>query len=862
MDPSDRRRPPLVDRAPLSPVARTRLDERLSSDARVVLVVAPPGYGKTEVLRQWSEHAASDVGWLAVDPLHRDPARFWAGFLTVLSDLVGVDDEPARLLGRRGPSDPAFLDALVDQVQRAGRKGVVVVDDAWRLEAGPVREGLALLVERIGHLVRLILVERTDPPVPLAPWRTRGWVTELRADDLRFTPAETLDLAAEVPGAPIPDADVAAIAERLEGWPLGVHLCLLAIGGATPLEDRPGAIATCERALAGHIVSEVLGTLPADLAEVALSLSVLPWFDGDLCAELLGEHALPAVDALRHRQLFLAEVPDVGPDALRFHPLFRELLEQELHWHDPRRRARLHRRAARVARERCDPAAALHHLVAVGDDGALDVVLDAAARLATRDDVAPLRRLLADVPAHAAALDGDRALDLAGAWMLAGDQRAAVRWRDVAARLAAPDRSTASARACVVAGGVDLLTGAESAARDHVERFERLEVDGADPLRSQAAVVAARAALLAGDGTAAERWIGRIEGHDDPVLGTVVGPALEAWWELGHGDLRRARPQAEEAVLQADHLGLGPHLGRCDALLVETRCRIAIADLDDAATHVAQGRTEAERLGWDLPRVRAGVLAAEVLRLQGEPDEALAVLGDLRREVGPDAESELRSRIDAAEAAALLRLGRTSDARTAAGRLPTDHRRSRLLRAHLVVAGALPGPIGALLHDRGRWPQPWRLEADALVALADEDPAPLVATLEHGRAVGWVSPYLDVGDLITVRIGAPGIARSHAALSRALRPEAPGPEQLDRPLQPLTPREVSLLELLPTHLSYVELGEHLYLSVNTVKTNLKSIYRKLGVTSRADAVRTAQRVGLLASATPGAWPSAGRTRRP
>lgn len=848
---------------PLGWIPRRALASRLSGDERVVLVVAPPGYGKTEVARQWSDEAEVAVGWLEVDLLDTAPAHFWRHLLDAVAEVVTeLDDEPALLLAERGPADPVFLGALIEQVEQAGRRGALVIDDAWRLTDQSVLEGLALLVSRLGRLIRFVVIDRVDPPFPTALWRSRGWVREVRADHLRFSEQEALRIAAELPGLAISDAAVVALNERAEGWPIGLHLALVSIASEPEPESRAQALASSDRLLLDYLVSEVLDSLPAALREVALSLSVLRWFDSELCVELLGDDALPAADALRRRRLFLTSVDDAAPDAVRFHHLFRELLENELRWRDPDRRLRLHRRAAELWQARGDQTSAYHHLIAIGDvTAAADLVLPVAIDLVDHGDVTTLVHYMRRLPVDMPVTDPDRAFDLAQAWALAGGQHQAIRWAAVAERLSEEAGEGCRRRAHSTAAVIDLLQGSLASAWQHVREVERLDAgDGAmGPVDRQLPAFASRIALLDGHREEARRWIDRADDPEGPPLPLpleqVVVPALRAWWELDHGDPARARALADDAADRAAALGLRPHFGAFDALMIGVRSRMAMGELRQADELLERVRADATQLGWTLPRVQAGVLAAEVARLRSGPATALAAIEELRRTVGSGCANELEVWMSLSEAVALIGCARFADAEERIDRLGDVHPRGRLLRARLVLEGRVQGDVAGLLEERGDWSTRWRIEGDLLLALASPRDEILSAALAEGGSAGWVAPYLDLAEVLEARIGPAAIDRLHPALGRALRARGPA---ASRPavalVEPLTSRETTLLELLPTHLSYAELGDRLYLSVNTIKSNLKAIYRKLGVTSRTDAVETAWRLGLLEPTTPAARP--------
>ncbi|HMJ74641.1 MAG TPA: LuxR C-terminal-related transcriptional regulator, partial [Iamia sp.] len=571
---------------------------------------------------------------------------------------------------------------------------------------------------------------------------------------------------------------------------------------------------------------------------------------------------------LRRRRLFLTTIDDGVGDTVRFHPLFRELLENELRWRDPARRIDLHRRAAELWRARGDLTSAYHHLVTIDDLAAAgDLVLPVAVHLVDHGGVTALAEHMRRLPEDMHVGDASRAFDLAQAWALAGGQEEAIHWSAFAEHLVAANGSSVPLRTHATAALIDLLKGSVVTAWDHVARFDRCDA-GAGPIEWQLPAVAARAALLTGRTAEARTWIDRaavLGGHQEaPTLERVVVPALTAWWELEDGDLARARGDADDVVDVVERIGLRPHLGAFDALVVAVRCRIGAGQLGEADELLERVRADAGQLRWTLPRVQAGLLIAEVARLRTGAAAALAALEELRHSVRPRPPAPLEGWLGAAEAAALITCARFADARACIERLD-DAPRSRLLRARLAVRSRSREPVEPLLRDRARWSTPACLEGEVLAALADgrRDGAEgaLRAALHAGAETGWVSPFLEVADLVQARLGARRVEQLHPALAVALRARStPRDRSVSELLEPLTPRELTLLELLPTHLSYAEIGDRLFLSVNTIKSNLKAIYRKLDVTSRTDAVETAWRLGLLEPLTPGGGPSAAGTR--
>ena len=361
-------------RIPDTLVVRERLLARLSSDPRFTLVAAMPGYGKTVAVRQWIDTIDGPVAWLSLDLLDQDPVSFWSDLLLALGSVVsGVDEEPSMLLAERGVASPLFLAALIAELEGRTAPVVLVLDGLERSLDRSILDGLALLVDRVGHVLKLVVTTRADPALPLARWRSAGWFNELREKDLRLTDDEAIEVAdrLELPVG-VPD-DIVALNHAVDGWPIGLHMALLSRQPTAADQPRSGESVGSNRILADYLVAEVLDTFSEHERDVALSLSVVKWFDPDLCRELVGPDAHDAVRQLLGRGVFLTVVdPQVG--AMRFHAVFRELMEMELSWRDPARRVELHRRAAMLWRARGDLTAAYGHLSAIDEtDRAHDV---------------------------------------------------------------------------------------------------------------------------------------------------------------------------------------------------------------------------------------------------------------------------------------------------------------------------------------------------------------------------------------------------------------------------------------------------------------------------------------------------------
>lgn len=837
---------------PETVVERPRVLTLFDPSARVNLLVAPPGYGKSVAARQWADASGLPTAWLSVDLLDANPISFWFHLIAAVRTAVpGVDGEPAAALAE-SPWSSHFLAVLLAQVEAADSPGLLVVDDVGRLDLS-VFDGLALLVERVGDRMRMCLTARTAPPVPLARWYANGWLAQVTADDLRFRGDEAWAVArARTTGPSLDARRVDQLNHQVDGWPIAFSLALLSRDEGV---DPDGGAATApgtERLLTDYVVAEVLGCLGPVERELALVLSVVDWFDATTVRALAGPTAPGSVAELVRLHL-AAPVPGGPPGTLRFHPLVRDTLDDELRWRDPDRHARLHREAAVLAVDRDDLNSAYRHLTAAGDDAAANALLvEPVLDLVDRGDLAGIRRLIGSFPLHMDVEDPALALDLAVSFHFVGSQDHAVAWSDRAAELGAGASPLTGLRLHAVRSMIALARGEVAEAARHVAAVESLAAAGrvgAGPIERRFPPHAAQVAIAQRDVAGARRWLERSQmfgGPHGPVGEAITLPVLAASVDLLAGRVVVAGPRACAACDAAEEMGLRPHPGALEALVIAARCHLAGGRWPAADEYAGAARSDAELLGSDRPRVLAGAVAAEVaLHLDG-PEAALAVVRDLAAQVGAAA-PQLLVELELVRGRALLRGGRREAAREVADGLPRSPR-AALLAAAIAVADGRASEVAAVLAGSSGWPLAERLEAVVLGSLVGlhHGRTHLADALEEGWSSGWVSPFIGHGPRVDAMLLEQPLERLHPEVLAHLRtvPAAATIPRIDL-VDPITPREQTILELLPSHLSYAQIGERLFLSVNTVKSNLKVIYRKLGVTTRADAVQAARAGGLL-----------------
>ena len=359
---------------PERPVLRPRLEALLAGGerARVTLVVAPAGWGKSSLVSQWLRGRSTSAGWVSLDRGDDDVTRFWRYLLSALEHAV--PGSAAGALERlEAPGSDVLRDvlpALLNELSARTHAVLVVLDDYHAITADAVHESLRRLVEHAPDQLHLVILSRSDPPLPTSRLRVAGRLVELRAEHLRFTVDEADELLRQALGLRLPEQDVSRLVARTEGWVAGLQLAGLR------LADRPDAGSRSEfierftgadRHVVDYLGEEVLAAQPEDVRSFLLETAVLDRISADLAAAVTGrEDSRAVLDRIHRANLFLTPLDD-EQHWFRYHQLFRGILQHELARVAPRRPAELHRRAASWFAQAGEAAEAIGHAIASGD---------------------------------------------------------------------------------------------------------------------------------------------------------------------------------------------------------------------------------------------------------------------------------------------------------------------------------------------------------------------------------------------------------------------------------------------------------------------------------------------------------------
>lgn len=882
-------------------VARDRLMEKLLAglDRKLTLIAAPAGFGKSTLAAELARRAGRPAAWLSLDRTDNDPLYFGA-YLTEALRQAGLP-----VPDQMQPTLDALAAALINAAAVADFPLLLVLDDYHLITAGEIHEAVALLVDRLPPGFHVVIVTRTRPPLPLARLKARGEMAEITAADLRFTAVEAAAFVHQAMGVDLPDAAVAALVARTEGWAAGLQLAALSLQGAADWAAALEGFSGASPDLLEYLMGEVVGLQPEPVQLFLLHTSILGRLTGPLCGALTGlPDSQRTLQVLEQANLFLFPL-DPGRRWYRYHPLFAEFLQARLRDEvGAAGVADLHRRAARWYRADGQVTEAVDHLLAAGaGEEAADWMEEHAAAISPATllrwvgqlpaPVVRQRPRVATMAAWALISSGDGLPDhlfkqaLEYLTMAARELRSGAARADAAESLGilaavrtalAPWAPLRQCPMCTVQYVGNAVYCAEEARQLLPEEscFWRSVVSsslGAVHLRAGNLAEAARAfgdaarlGTRSGDLSAAVAALQRQAGLL-VVLGRP-GAADTAYREA----LRLAGEQGGESLplLAPIYLGLG-------------RLRYEANDLNGAADHLGEAIRRFSAGG--VPADEAVLALARVRQAQGDSLQA-------RRLVDQAAEvTAARAKLRAAAAAAwpdgvrvLLDQGDVAGARRwvdAAGvgldREPDLWRAPEYLALArvLVAEGQADAPLPALqaLRDaaaaggcRGTEAEVRVVEALALHSLGDDRGARVCvqAALALTAAEGHVRLFADGGRPILTLVGQvcaelrrrPERAYAERLLAQltgvgagpgaAVAARGPAPAGTPAPLvEPLTTREREIVQLLAAGCSNQDIARELYMGVSTVKWHLLNIFGKLQVRSRTQAVARARESGLV-----------------
>jgi LuxR family maltose regulon positive regulatory protein len=353
----------------LRPNLIERLNEGLSANRKLTLISAPAGFGKTTMVSEWVAGCKRMVAWLSLDEGDNDPTGFLTYFIAALQTVAPKFGEGILGLLQSQPSQmpltESILATLLNEIANIPHNFVLVLDDYHVLDAKPVDDALTFILEHLPPQMHVVIITREDPSLPLARWRVRGGLNELRAADLRFTPAEAAEFLNRVMGLNLSAEDTAALETRTEGWIAGLQLAALSIHGREDVSSFIQDFTGSNHFVLDYLGEEVLQHQSEHIRSFLQQTAIFERFCVSLCnAVNERKDSKEMLDFLELNNLFLIPLDDKR-QWYRYHHLFAEVLRAHLLEERPEQVSRLHRRASEwYEQNRLAPNAISHALAA------------------------------------------------------------------------------------------------------------------------------------------------------------------------------------------------------------------------------------------------------------------------------------------------------------------------------------------------------------------------------------------------------------------------------------------------------------------------------------------------------------------
>jgi LuxR family maltose regulon positive regulatory protein len=586
---------------------------RGAARARLILVSAPPGSGKTTVLASWHADEAENrpFAWLSLERRDNDPVRFWTGVLSALRTVApefgpGID---AALRAPGADISELAMPLLVNALAALGDPLVLVLDDYHEIDNPDVHSSMQFLLDHLSPTTQVALATRTDPPLGLARLRARAELCELRADQLRLDEREAGVLLNEAMSLDLDPAQVRSLQEQTEGWAAGLQLVGLSLRGHPDRQEYISAFAGDDRHIVDYLAAEVLDRQTPEVRRFLLRTSILERMCGTLCdavADADGSSRL--LVSLERANLFLIPL-DGRSTWYRYHHLFRDLLRHELELSERSLVPILHERALRWHVEQDVIPEAIHHATEAADYAqAAELIASNWLTYVNRGQLETVEAWTAALPAPLA--DNDPRLCLARAWMLLvlgrpGEVESAVlaAERGVAPGPMRDGSSSIESSAAMVRTSANLHLGDVAGARRTAALAARLEPDRGAPWRPIVTNALGMSAYWSGDNAAA------LAAFDETVATAErVGNHTAEIYALGYlaviaargGEYARADRLADEALTRARVHDLGEHWVTVKARRAAGESAIARGELEPARATIDHALELAQRGGLRL----------------------------------------------------------------------------------------------------------------------------------------------------------------------------------------------------------------------------------------------------------------------
>jgi len=875
---------------PLRPnlVPRPHLVDRLNHGLRfghkLTLISAPAGFGKTTLVLDWIRDSLSKSDlqssmvprfcWLSLDSDDNELTQFFQYFVAALQKVEDSIGQACLsvLEWPQPPSPQNIIALLINDLALFSLQSpiILILDDFHAIGNQAIHQALTFFLDKTPPDFHLVVITRSDPPLPLSSLRVRGQMTEIRETDLRFTPEETVLFLGQGYGIKLPVEQIAALATRTEGWIAALQLAALALHGHDSAWQMEfvSSFSGHHAHVADYLMDEVWQRQSEDVQSFWLATSILDQLSGPLCDVVIGRNdSQQMLTQLHHRNLFLTPL-DSQCHWYRYHRLFADMLRKRVAELGTVVITQLHQRAAAWYEQQELLPQAVHHALAAADQAEATRLISLAAEVALRQgELTVIQGWLEALPA--ALVRADHRLALSKAWVsyLIGQVETAVGYL-AAAQLAWPDNTGSEQQASLISlqAFIAILQGDVSTGITLSKDALAMLTDANGSLRELILFNLMQAQAMVGDIDAALES-GRQAVHVGLENGSsfLAANILEGTVQLLllQGKLREAIRLGQEAISRFVDKWQNPLPTAGQLYIALGQAEFELGAIERAHTLMQQGIALSQQMAAIMPILNGKLHLAQVQQSRDQGELALATLGEVRQmsEV-----PHLQLIISAMEADMNLRQGHVTAALSWANSLDIHFLESPVLRFELVylaharclladqrwsTADTLLEKLARAAKEQGRAGSLVPIMVLQALSKRAQGKHPAAESTLHqavmmAKLEGHKRPFLD--DLAALspilQVIRPAAADfvsdllSHSDLPALSAPQSTLPT-------PLNDRENEILHLIAAGHSNPEIARELYLTVNTVKWYIKRIFQKLDVPNRREAAARARDLGLV-----------------
>ena len=887
-------------------VLRPRLIEQLNQGLhhRLTLVSAPAGFGKTTLVSEWIASCGRPVAWLSIDESDSDLTRFLIYLISALQTInAGIGSDVLQgIQTSQPPPIESILTTLLNEISTIPNEFILVLDDYHLIDARAVDNALTFLLEHLPPQMHVVVTTREDPNLPLARFRVRNQLTEVRVTDLRFTPSEAAEFLNQVMSLSLSAEDVAKLETRTEGWIAGLQLAALSMQGN---QDIPGFIQAFtgdHRYIVDYLVVEVVQRQPESIRNFLLQTAILDRLNGPLCDAVTDQPGGKArLETLQRGNFFLISLDDKRY-WYRYHHLFADVLRMHLMTEQPDQVANLNRRASEWYEKNNFTTDAIQHALAAKDfDRAAELIERALPFMRQSRQESAMLGWFKALPDELFQNHPVLNVNYAGTLLQNGQfDGVELRLRDIEQWLATPEDlrerpiyveeaefERLPSAVAMYRAALSLTHGDVANSMKHASKVLELAPKDDDFPRGAASSLLGLVSWTSGDLETGYQMFAEGMSHLQKVgfISDVVGGSVTlADIRITQGRLREAMSIYERGLQLATKQGAPALRGAADMHVGMSGLYYERNELNTAEQHLLKSKELGELNGLPKNPYRWRVAMSQIRETQGDLEGALDLLdeaekvyvGDFSPNVRPIStlkarvwikQGELEKALDWArerklsseeEPSYLREFEQITFARILLSQHQSNHKDSLIhdavgLLERLLKTAEEGGRIGSVIEILILLALAHQLQENTPTALSA-----LERALKLAEPEGYMRIFLAKGSNmaemireITKRGFLPNytgkLLSAFEAERKALNVETPlsaSPASASL-IEPLSQRELDILRLFKTELSGPEIAQELVIALSTVRTHTKSIYNKLNVNSRRGAVKRAIELGLI-----------------